>query len=75
MQALCVHRKCLHEVHVPILGNVMDKELMGKLFGVALRLLYKIRTYYNVIAIILISHIYYSLMWNNVVKGTESQDY
>ena len=43
-----------------------NKKSMGKLCGVALRLLYKIKTYYNVIANILISYLYYSLMWNNI---------
>ena len=48
---------------------------MGKFFEVASRLLYKVETYYNAIANILISHLYYSLMWSIVVKGTESQGY
>ena len=52
-----------------------NKKSMGKFFEVASRLLYKVETYYNAIANILISHLYYSLMWSIVVKGTESQGY
>ena len=50
-----------------MMGNRLERQ------PVALRLLYKIKTYYNAIANVLISHLYYQIIFNIVVKGRESE--